>query len=951
MEKYKILWAIQLLMLFCTASLRVGAAEHFTQLSHNNGLSSLRCFSICQDKYGFIWISTKLSIDRYDGQNYRHYEILESQEQPQGSIGYKFIRLSPDSAVWAFTQSGNLFRYDENSDTFIFVYSIYDYYKSYKVHINDIFFENPQVLLLATSKGVIRLDIQRKAVAGYEFPEELNVYHILKEDGFYYFSTKTGLYVSQLSGEKHAKVVKQWLKGYFVNRVWYDSTYRQFWIGTVSDGLFVLSQQQREIAPRPLGFTNKPIRAIIPYNEHQLAIGSDGDGILLVNRQSMQLDQKMVQNEIQDYSLPSNSVWDLMIDRQHILWAVTFHAGVSHSDSFERTFRSFLHEKMNPQSISNNYVNDVLEDGDGDLWFGTNNGVSLYNRKNGQWKHFFGTDAGQPNENVILTLCEIDKGIIGVGGYAFGFAEIDKKSGATKRYKAQSPFTKTNYVYDIFKDEYSGNLWVGGLYGPINCYNPQTHQSHSYQEESVRCFNSYDDTTIMLGLFTGLYLMDIRTGEKHPTRITGNINDIMNDGGKRYWIGTKVNGLYFYDFNTDSLRQYTKADGLSSNYVYAIQKDEHGDLWIGTEDGLNRLNIQTGQIVQFGKSNGLISNQFIPHASDRCATNELLFGSADGAVLFTPPPTINTNKTKDYRLLFTDFQLFGIPVKTGEKNSPLQSPLDQTQKVVLPYNRNYFSIAYTLPNYQSFEEVAYSYFLNGYDFEWSSPDQTSMATYSKIAPGKYTFFVRAYIDQQLQEERSLQIVIRQPWWNTIEAWICYALLFMVTVYYSFMYYSARRKKIEAKEKIGFFINTANDLLTPLGLEVATGPTPLDEMTLTDFKKSNLAIVNSNRDKDFMDNLSQFVEKNLDNPDLNATMLCKEMALSRTLLYNRITRLTGYSPNEFIRSSRLKKAADLLISGKYSIAEVSTMVGIDNPKYFSRIFKSYFHVSPKNYLKI
>ncbi|GHV58650.1 hypothetical protein FACS1894182_11490 [Bacteroidia bacterium] len=120
--------------------------------------------------------------------------------------------------------------------------------------------------------------------------------------------------------------------------------------------------------------------------------------------------------------------------------------------------------------------------------------------------------------------------------------------------------------------------------------------------------------------------------------------------------------------------------------------------------------------------------------------------------------------------------------------------------------------------------------------------------------------------------------------------------------------------------------------------------------LTDMKKSNITAVNNERDREFMDNLIQLIEQNLDNPDLNVSMLCSELALSHTLLYNRITQLTGYSPNEFIRIIRLKNASNMLITGKYTIAEVSTMVGIDNPKYFSRIFKDYYKVSPKNYLK-
>jgi len=120
--------------------------------------------------------------------------------------------------------------------------------------------------------------------------------------------------------------------------------------------------------------------------------------------------------------------------------------------------------------------------------------------------------------------------------------------------------------------------------------------------------------------------------------------------------------------------------------------------------------------------------------------------------------------------------------------------------------------------------------------------------------------------------------------------------------------------------------------------------------LSDIKKNNVSTIENEKDQEFMENLIQFIEKNLDNSNLNNTMLCREFALSKTLLYYRITKLTNKSPNEFIQTIRLKNAANLLLSGQYSVIEVSTMVGIDNPKYFSRIFKKYYNVSPRDYAK-
>jgi signal transduction histidine kinase/AraC-like DNA-binding protein/CheY-like chemotaxis protein len=752
-----------------------------------------------------------------------------------------------------------------------------------------------------------------------------------------------------------------------------------------------------------------------------------------------------------------------------------------------------------------------------------------------------------------------------------------------------------------------------------------------------------------------------------------------------------ANGLFYYDMETDSLIHYTQIDhGLSSNHVYAIEKDEDGYLWISTEVGLNQLDPHTGKIISFDKQNGLISNLFIPHASVRCSNNQMIFGSADGAVAFFPSEIQKSKQQNYYQLIFANFYLFGNLVNPGVKDSPLKYPINETKKIVLPYNKNYFSFVFSLPDYHLSDNTQYSHYLKGYDLDWSPSSSSHSVTYSKIQPGKYTFMVRAYADKQLIEERQIEITVHQPWWNTIWAWVTYGLAVLAIIFYFIHYYSERTKKKQTREKMDFFIHTAHDILTPLSLiEVPlkdvslmdtlteeakyllslalnntlklsrfvhqlidfqkinldsshllvsrnnlqhyflgkrneyrpiasqkfitfdvhvpeiekelffdnekvgkildnllsnaikytplggkieirvsllenewnfivkdTGPgisrknqnlifkyifreendvnyqnvgsgvglkmvyalvsihhgkisftskkgegteftvsfpysydeksidtsSPVefihhDEKTdihlfvvvsnaeetsylynllsrdycvetyntgagacssvtriqpklilvdfllidmdgisfckkikenpntahipvllmttqydkeiskkiflsgaagfirkpfeseiisiqianlltlqqnwlnkiLTDMKKNNTMAVNNERDQEFMDSLIQLIEKNLDNQDLNISMLCKELAISRTLLYNRITQLTGNSANEFIRIIRLKNAANMLISGQYTITEVALMVGFDNQKYFSKIFKDYYKVAPKNYM--
>jgi len=108
---------------------------------------------------------------------------------------------------------------------------------------------------------------------------------------------------------------------------------------------------------------------------------------------------------------------------------------------------------------------------------------------------------------------------------------------------------------------------------------------------------------------------------------------------------------------------------------------------------------------------------------------------------------------------------------------------------------------------------------------------------------------------------------------------------------------------------------------------------------------------NNLDKTFIKEILSIVERELANPEFSINNLCRETAMSRTLLYNKIKVHTNLAPNEFIRIIRMNKALDLLKSGKLPIGEIAEKVGFPDSKYFSTAFKKFFGKSPKYYHNI
>ena len=104
------------------------------------------------------------------------------------------------------------------------------------------------------------------------------------------------------------------------------------------------------------------------------------------------------------------------------------------------------------------------------------------------------------------------------------------------------------------------------------------------------------------------------------------------------------------------------------------------------------------------------------------------------------------------------------------------------------------------------------------------------------------------------------------------------------------------------------------------------------------------------DEAFLAKLMNVMEKNMDNNALTVDELVSEMALGRTVFFNKIKSLTGLSPVEFIREIRIKRAAQLLDDGKYNITEITYMVGMNDSRYFSKCFKAVYGMTPSEYKK-
>ncbi len=102
------------------------------------------------------------------------------------------------------------------------------------------------------------------------------------------------------------------------------------------------------------------------------------------------------------------------------------------------------------------------------------------------------------------------------------------------------------------------------------------------------------------------------------------------------------------------------------------------------------------------------------------------------------------------------------------------------------------------------------------------------------------------------------------------------------------------------------------------------------------------------DQDFVDRLYQTVTLHLHESDYGQEQLCADMNMSRASLYRHLKSLIGMTPNEYLRTERLKQAAHLLRQGGLTVNEVCYRVGFNSPSYFTKCFHEQFGTLPKDF---
>lgn len=794
----------------------------FYSVNAKYGISHRESNSICEDNYGFIWSSSKTGIIRLTEDEYHIYHLpYEASNVISVELVYG------NSTLLAFTNNGQVFLYDAISDRFNLKVNLLKELNEKHMSITSVLIGDDGVIWFGTTIGIYyyknnKLTLLGNEKAGFSRIEWYNDHQIFVSKG-------RSIYLLDLNTlEFETLIDEKSLKGIGVSEFLFDKSQDRLWIGTYSSGLFyfdIKSGVYNEVKIKNI--PKQPILALELNNDNSVFIGIDGQGVWEISRSGDRVINVFKESSDNPNSLRGNGVYDIYCDGKNRVWICTYSGGVSYFDQEIPKVRQITHSINNSNSLINNYVNCIIEDSRGYLWFGTDNGISCWDVSKNSWRSFYQNK--QEQAQVFLSLCEDNQGRIWAATYSSGVYLLDGISGRQvahySRDEADSLFS-TDYIFNIYKDR-QGNIWIGGVNTEVICYNPIKNVFRKYSNLPLNAFSEFSSEKMILGCASGLFLIDKISGEL-KSLIDGTLVQDVLVIGDNIWVCTSGDGLICYNIKSGDKKSFTIESGLPSNFVNSIL-DYGGFLWLGTENGLCKFNPVDNSVLTYTSISALSNFSYNRNSNFRLRDGQLAWGTSNGAIIFDPNALRTINN--EGRIFIQDLSISGRSIRNfpGMK---LTTPLDSLKEITLKHNQNTISMELLPIGVASGSK--FSWKMEGLDKEWNQPSTHRIITYTNIPGRDFDLKIKMYNSSlsEIIDERTIKLKMIPPFWKT---WWFLTITFVAlsSIFYLYLwYYINNLKRVHSEEKIRFFANTAHDIRTSLTLINA----PIEEIN----KEPNLS---------------------------------------------------------------------------------------------------------------
>lgn len=833
-----------LFLLLGISNVAQGQSYTFKHYQVENGLSYNSVICSLQDKKGFLWFGTKDGLNRFDGYTFK---IFRNDPDDPGSIGNNFIQSlyeDKDQIIWIGTLAG-LYKYNPLQESFSLVTA------SKGKEVRDARVDSKgNIWYIAgfvlhqyneTTKETITYQNRPHSLVSSISINSKDEIWVASIDGFIQqYIPQTESFVNYNVFNKSKPAISNWIEKI------YDTNKGFLLIGTSNQGIKIFDLK------------TLTYKELLTYNEDQTAIyardfiasGNDEywiateSGLFIYNLKTGQY--KNLRNKFNDpYSISDNAVYTLCKDKEGGIFAGTYFGGVNY---YAKEFTSF--DKFFPQSSSNSLsgyaVKEICSDKNGDLWIGTEDaGLNKLNPKTGIFQYFKPSESKTSISHSNIHGLMVTDNELWIGTFEHGMDVMDIHSNKVIRhYQAgiAPNQMKSNFIESILKTK-SGEILIGTSYG-LYRYNKTSDDFSLLNEVPGNLHYQYlmedNSGNVWAGsLREGLYVynkQDRKSGsykfeENNAKSLSSNsINSIYQDSRGNIWVATE-NGLNKFNEKDKNFTRYGSKNGFQSNIFYRILEDKKKNLWISTSGGLVSFSPDK-KIKSYTKSNGLLSDQFNYSSAFIDKEGKMYFGSVKGLISFLPEQFTQNEFVPP--IYITGFQVNNKELQIGQKQSPLVQSINFTSQLKLKHHQSTFSLDFAALGFTAPEMTEYMYTMEGLDKNWTYLKTNRKVYFTDLSPGTYTFKVKATNSSGIWNPNvtSIEIIISPPYWASPVAYLLYFIIMVTAIYYGIKYYhrwisDKNKRKIERWEfkkeselyqaKIEFFTYVTHEIKTPLTL--------------------------------------------------------------------------------------------------------------------------------------
>jgi ligand-binding sensor domain-containing protein/AraC-like DNA-binding protein len=881
-----------------------------------DGLPQNSVLSLVQTKEGYIWFGTQSGLVRFDGVLVRVFNRWNTRVLKNDHI----LCLYEDSGgnVWAGTDGGGVCRLKDGRWTAFTI-------EQGLTHntVRAITEDRDHFVWVGTDNGLNRIKDDR--IERYTMDDGLSGPSVTAlfpgRDGSLWIGTgSSGL--NRLKDDKF-RVIPVY-RGDSVTVLHEDGS-GALWMGT-EKGVYRLGKSGLvQVAP---GSPVQSVSSLLEDRGGGLWIGTEGEGLY-------RYEKNRFVRVTPRHQLPDYFIYSMLQDNEGNIWLGTYTAGLIRLK--KAAVRTFTRENGLPE----NFIRAVTQDETGALWIGTDrSGVCGF--REGRLTVTI-TAAGGLSGNRTRSLWRDRDGTLWIGTES----GLNRWKEGTNRIYTTASGLSSNTVTVLFRDR-SGSLWIGTDDG-LNRWTQDEGSFDVYKQRSglrdtnIRIIAEDGQGRLLVGTRGGLFMLDHESGRfmaigrsKREGRFDYDILALHEDRQGRLWLGTNGSGLILLEQkNGQPVRHrfFTTAEGLPNNYIFSINEDSRGDLWMSSQRGIFRFPMAAPEpgetppaIVLLDENEGMGSSQCSSSgypSAWKAASGTFFIPTVKGIAMFDPE-TLIPLKTPP-------------PVKIETviaDNQPVSPAIIKTGGLSLSPETQVVEFYFTALSYTSPGKTRFRYMLEGFDRDWNEmgPRQQRTALYLNLPPGGYRFRVMASGNGGAwnTEGAGFDFRITRPFYRQ-PLLVVFILALAAGVILALL---VRRFKTRRAA----------------GYQSSPGPPAAEEK----YKTSALQPETVEAVLPELTRLMEEEQAYLD-PELSLKQLAHRLHVHYNYLSRIINEHQGKSFNDYINFYRIEEARKRLCDGapaaaKKTVLEIAYDTGFYSKSVFNTAFKKFTGMTPSQYRK-